>query len=309
MILLDAYLDTIKHLIPTAAELEIELMIGGYSNQTYLLSWNGQAQCVLRIPGLDESLFHVCRVAEEKALKVAVSHSLSPPCLAFNRDSGLMLNQFVPQSAFEWDVSHNDLNVIRLARSLRDIHNLPSNKKEYKLGHIISSYLRNASTLFKSKKSSKAATLHEEVEWLASFAQPYLDNIQSYKRVMCHNDLNPANCLADERDFWVIDWEYAGESDPLFDIALVFTSHNFTTSQRALFFQHYVENEGGVNVEQEVKRIASLDNYQKLYKIREMAWLLLKYATSEEQEFDLTYYDIFKQQISPQSNALNITDE
>ena len=37
--------------------------------------------------------------------------------------------------------------------------------------------------------------------------------------VLCHNDSHWDNVLDDGDDLWVIDWEYAGMGDPMFDLA------------------------------------------------------------------------------------------
>jgi hypothetical protein len=36
-----------------------------------------------------------------------------------------------------------------------------------------------------------------------------------------HNDPNPRNLISDGRRLWLIDWELAGQNDPLFDLAIV----------------------------------------------------------------------------------------
>lgn len=326
MMALERHLDKIKHLIPSAAELELEVIEGGYSNHSYLLSWHGSKQCVLRIPDVDETLFGISRSAEKQALEKAVTQLLSPPCYYFEVESGIMVSQYVPQKPFSWDVSHDELTVIRLAKSLRTIHQenghqqssyqsschrASNNGKEYLLGDVILSYLDHADHCLVHKSLDKTAlkkeaschgkekgadfktTLTDEVKWLRETVQPYLNNIPAYDAVMCHNDLNPKNCLADEMHFWVIDWEYAGYGDRLFDIAVVFSSHNFTESQQALFFQHYW---GSSELESDL--LFTLDNYQMLYKLREMAWMLLKYSTSD-------YVDDFSAYFSFKENVIN----
>jgi hypothetical protein len=108
---------------------------------------------------------------------------------------------------------------------------------------------------------------------------------------MCHNDINPKNCLADDLHFWVIDWEYAGLGDGLFDIALIFSSHNLTPVQQTLFLQHYDEALD-LNVIKE-----DLANYQLLYKMREMAWLLLKHISTPQDVEAIQCYHAFKQEV------------
>lgn len=283
---LAAYLEKIKHLIPSAADLQLERLTEGYTNHTFLLSWDDSPKAIMRVPDVDATLFQISRIAEKQAVRVASANLLSPSCFYFDSITGLMVSQYVPQKTYDWSVQHIDADIIRLAQALRSIHALPTNGAEFHVGHTIEHYLREA-----ANRLSIGEVGHEEIDWLAQVANPYLQQIAPYEGVMCHNDLNPKNCLADPMHFWVIDWEYAAEGDPLFDIALVFQSHNFTPAQQALFFEHYSADAPTADWQ------ATIANYQKLYQIRELAWMLLKTATSKD-ENDWQNYSLYKEMVT-----------
>jgi len=280
------HLDKIKHLIPPATELSIDVLEGGYSNKVYCLSWQGRPRWVLRVPGLDADDFQISRFAEKIALREAQETQISPSCLYFEDTSGLMVSQFVAQKAFDWQVNHTDYDILRLAKSTQLIHEMSSNQTHYGLEKIIFGYLTAC-----EKKLSKDDLLRQEVGFLQDLSFSYLKKIQAFTSVMCHNDINPKNCLADDLHFWVIDWEYAGMGDALFDIALIFSAHNFTSRQQALFLSHYDET-------LELNDLADdLANYQLLYKMREMAWLLLKHISTPQDVEAIQCYHAFKQEV------------
>lgn len=280
------HLDKIKHLIPPATELSIDVLEGGYSNQAYCLSWQGQPRWVLRVPGLDEKDFQISRISEKIALTRAQEAVISPSCLYFDQESGLMVNQFVSQKPFEWQVNHTDLDIVRLAKSTGLIHKMPSNQAHYDVKNVIETYLKTC-----ERRLSKDNLLRHEVSFLQDLSFSYLNKIRPYLPVMCHNDINPKNCLADELHFWIIDWEYAGVGDALFDLALIFSSHNFSTPQKVLFLAHYDDT-------LTLDALADdFDNYQLLYKIREMAWLLLKHASTAQDVEAIQCYHAFKQEV------------
>lgn len=280
------HLDKIKHLIPPAVELSIDVLEGGYSNQAYCLSWQGQARWVLRVPGLDAEDFLISRISEKIALNKAQEALISPTCLYFDDKTGLMVSQFVPQKAYEWQVSHDDYDIKRLAKSTKIIHQMPSNQSQYDLKKVILAYLDKS-----DEKLSKDNLLQQEINFLRDLSFSYLNKIRPYQPVMCHNDINPKNCLADDLHFWVIDWEYAGFGDPLFDIALIFSSHNLNPEQQAYFVKHYDDS-------LELKEVsADLQNYQLLYKIREMAWLLLKHLSTPQDVEAIQCYHAFKLEV------------
>jgi thiamine kinase-like enzyme len=121
---------------------------------------------------------------------------------------------------------------------------------------------------------------------------PRLADVSPYKSCLCHNDLNPKNCLSDELHFWVIDWEYAGMGDPLFDLAIVAESHNLTDPQREVLVTHYDEK-------LPLKMtLMQLDRYQELYLLREMAWLLLKHVVTPDDLASLQCYYAFKDKLT-----------
>ena len=59
----------------------------------------------------------------------------------------------------------------------------------------------------------------------------------------CHNDLVVANIInAPETRF--LDWEYACDNDPLFDLATVTAHHELTSRQRDTLLDAYFDGDG-----------------------------------------------------------------
>ena len=67
-------------------------------------------------------------------------------------------------------------------------------------------------------------------------------------RVLCHHDLNPLNLLFD-RDgrLWLVDWEYAGLGDPIFDLASYASQQGLRAVERARLAASYAAA-GGVGL-------------------------------------------------------------
>lgn len=51
------------------------------------------------------------------------------------------------------------------------------------------------------------------------------------KLVPCHLDLKGDNLFDDGHRLWLIDWEYAGMSDPLFDLAMLAPTEDFSEAE------------------------------------------------------------------------------
>jgi thiamine kinase len=65
------------------------------------------------------------------------------------------------------------------------------------------------------------------------------------RQVLCHHDLNPLNLLFDGGGrLWLVDWEYAGLGDPVFDLASYASQHGLDARQRARFAASYADAGG-----------------------------------------------------------------
>ena len=61
------------------------------------------------------------------------------------------------------------------------------------------------------------------------------------KAVFAHNDLLPANVLDDGARLWLIDWDYAGFNDPLFDLANLAANFGLSAAQERDMLGHYFD--------------------------------------------------------------------
>jgi thiamine kinase len=67
--------------------------------------------------------------------------------------------------------------------------------------------------------------------------------------VICHNDLNPANLVTGTGGrVWLVDWEYAGVGDAVYDLASYASQHRLDPAARAAFINDYVRAGGRADV-------------------------------------------------------------
>jgi thiamine kinase len=66
-------------------------------------------------------------------------------------------------------------------------------------------------------------------------------------RVLCHHDVHGGNIVIDPaRRLWLVDWEYAGLGDPVFDLASFASQHALTLAESRLLHARYAEAGGEV---------------------------------------------------------------
>ncbi|MEP0073937.1 MAG: choline kinase family protein [Marinomonas sp.] len=289
---LSEYFVEIGKLLPSLSQIEATLLTEGFSNKVYLLRVGQVPRFVLRIPCIDCDAFFVNRKAEISALKQAASMRLSPGVVWTNDEGGIVC-EFVSQSTMDWTVNHKNEDVKRIALALAKTHKLPVVDHKYSVFDVIDHYLKQIQAFVLDNE-----LLSRECEYLLDCFQGLTQPQFLLPFALCHNDLNPKNILMNDDALWLIDWEYAGVGDPLFDLAVVAKSHNLNDEQIEILLSTYQ-----ASLPLQEARLA-IHTYKQCYALREMAWLLLKHLIDSEDETALKQYFEFK--TSPELNTFNL---
>lgn len=282
MVNLSGYFDKMVVALPQNNKIEVTSFDEGFSNHVYRLDWDGLAQWVLRVPGLDERAFFIDRQCELQVISMAAQAGLSPELL-WHDDAGAFACRFVPQPSCSWTVVHSAKNIERIAKALMSAHQLPPVSHRFCIYQVIEHYLTGIAGYVTARPelAVEYAYLNDQLGLLERV-------VSTRTPVLCHNDTNPKNFLLDDQALWLIDWEYAGMGDPLFDLAVVSRSHNLTRHQRRALLHAY---QPSLDCDESVWCI---EQYGLAYALREMAWLLLKHLTTPDDPEALGFYYDFK---------------
>jgi len=97
--------------------------------------------------------------------------------------------------------------------------------------------------------------------WLAGRLMDYcdaaLDHMDRVHRALCHHDVwrgNLVQCPGQAGATRLIDWEYAGCGDPLFDLATVVCYHDLDAEQADVLWRAYEASSGRVRDRQDLSR-------------------------------------------------------
>ena len=101
--------------------------------------------------------------------------------------------------------------------------------------------------------------------------------------VLGHNDLLAANFIDDGMRLWLIDWEHAGLSSPLFDLANLSSNNGLSEAQDTWLLENYFERAGDSLLRHrfQAMKCASL--------LREAVWSMVSELTSTL-DFDYAAY-------------------
>jgi thiamine kinase-like enzyme len=162
----------------------IRYLEGGYSNTNFAFAYDGE-RYVLRIP--ERAQPYVDRVYEDVWYRDLPDSFVKP--VVYDRSTGRMISRWVNGRLLA-DIPTEELSLEALAAYLRTLHGeLPACARDYDLPALLHAY-----------GSSVPAGLALE------------------RTHACHNDLNPWNVIVTDRGWVTLDWEFAGNNDPLFDL-------------------------------------------------------------------------------------------
>ncbi|MET3614881.1 thiamine kinase-like enzyme [Rhizobium aquaticum] len=252
--------DRIAALSCWAGPIEIEPLKGGISNESYLVS-DVAGRHVVRF-GKDYPFHHVLRDREVMTARAAHAAGFGPK--VEHSAPGVMVSAFLLARTFAADDVR--ANAARVAALLRRFHETMS---AHIVGpgfmfwpfHVVRDYART----LEAGRSRMTGELPRYLELCRT-----LEAIQTpLPIVFGHNDLLPANILDDGERLWLIDFEYAGFSTAMFDLAGATSNAGFPAEEADEFLAAYF----GGTLPVEIRRSHSAMQCASL--LREAMWSMV----------------------------------
>jgi len=199
---------------------------GGLTNRSYLVE-KGSDSFVLRLDAAHTNVFNLDRISEMDIVAQAAAAGLAPELVFADVDSGILLYRYIPGQV--WDVAEldDDRNLEALADLLRRVHDLPLSGIRFDPIAVADRYTRNLES--RPGLHDFACRCEEIIAGMPVCAEFRC----------CHNDVVASNVIADP-DLKLLDWEYACDNDPLFDLASLIGFHNLDSDRQAVLLNAYV---------------------------------------------------------------------
>ena len=207
--------------------------LGGLTNRNYLLR-TSKGKFVLRIPGEGTSEY-ISRKNEAHAARVTSDIGVNAPLIYFDETDGVQLAGFV-EGALTMNVERfKDLgSVRRSAEALRKVHDCGKPfLNRFELFQMIDEYLG-----ILEKKSAPLPDGYHDVKREAESVRRAL-GVRSLPLTPCHCDPLAENFLDTGKMVHVIDWEYAGNNDPMWDLGDVSVEAAFGPDQDEVLLEAY----------------------------------------------------------------------
>lgn len=205
---------------------------GGLSNESYLVTDKG-TKFVVRF-GQDFPFHHVFREREAMTARAAHAAGFAPRVAYWQ--PGVMVSEFIEATTYQAaDVRKNaDTVAALIGRFHRE---MPLHVRGAPYLFLVHHVIRDYAATLREAGSAWAPRLGE---YLALAAE--LDAEQVLLPIVFgHNDLLPANFLDDGSRLWLIDFEYAGFSSAMFDLAGAASNASMAADESAAFLARYFD--------------------------------------------------------------------
>ncbi len=195
--------------------LRVEDLPGGLTNRIVTVTTGDGQRYVARLSSPDASLLAVDRDAEHHDSAAAAAAGVAPRVVDRVVDgpsgSGVLVVDWVP--ARTWTPADLDgEGVVRLAATCRQLHAGPRFARDFDMFALQQRYLAVV-----RERGFRLPARYEEFLPAAERIRTALA-ARPVATVPCHNDLLPANVLDDGHRLWLVDFEYAGNGDPFFEL-------------------------------------------------------------------------------------------
>lgn len=211
---------------------------GGMTNKSYFATVNGE-KYVVRIPGYGTEEL-IDRYAEKNNLIYGTELGINPELVYFDVASGVkitrkidFLKTLTPELAREGKTMKEVIAVFQHLHRSKTVM-----KNRFHLFSLMNHY-EDLVIKVNPLMMEKVAPLKDDILELKDVYESF-----DVKEAPCHIDTVSANILLDvSKQIYLIDWEYSGMFDPMWDLATLFVSLNFTEEEELFFLKHYLERE------------------------------------------------------------------
>ncbi len=244
----------------------IDPLEGGITNLNFLVSDSGSKSVVRLGSDIPEHLVYRSNeiIVSEAAYQIGVS-----PKLIYN-EPGVLVLEFIESNTLEPKTVRENLNkIVPIIRKIHDeIPNKLSGQPQIFWVFYVIKYYSNYLLNNNSSHISLIPSLLKKAEKLEKLSSPR-------EIVFGHNDLLAANFLDDGSKIWVVDWEYGGFNDPLFDIGGLSSNNDLDENLENEVLEMYFKEKPSKDliIKYNAMKTASL--------LRETMWSMVSEITSK----------------------------
>jgi thiamine kinase-like enzyme len=224
--------------LPQLGEVKMVTRLGGLTNKVFRVDCDAGSIC-LRIPGKGTEAY-INRTDEAQAAWETARTGVSAALLTFDPASGVMVTRFLPEVVTMTPVLFKERQgaPARAGTVLKKLHTSGAVfNSRFELFAMIDNYLK----LLAEKKAELPDGYHD----VLAASQDVRAALAKHELPLaaCHCDPLSENFLDNGSRMWLVDWEYSGMNDPMWDLGDVAVEAQFGEAQENEMIASYFGGE------------------------------------------------------------------
>lgn len=208
--------------------------LGGMTNKNYKITIDDK-NYVLRIPGNGTEKM-ISREEEIKNAAFAHEIGVDADLIYFDEKLGIKISKFIERAeTLSAESAKKPYVMKKVCQILNQLHYCGRQmENEFNIYKKIETYEHLLDELSGDYYEDYTLVKQQVLD-----LKQVMDSLQ-IKQVPCHNDTLAENFIKDEEgNYYLIDWEYAGMNDPMWDIAAHCLENGFNADEEELFLKIY----------------------------------------------------------------------
>lgn len=210
--------------------------MGGLTNHTYHVTMNDGNEYVVRIPGEGTEEL-IVRDDERTSTQLACDLGVDAKMLYFGKDGSKVTEYIKNAETMSSETIKDPIRIAQVADIFNTMHScgkdtgVPFEVFDMAAGYEKIIYDMNV-PMFDDYDANKQTVMDIKAE---------IDSAMDIKKVPCHNDPLCENWVVGDGRMYLIDWEYAGMNDGMWDIADVSIEAGFNDEEDLLLLEKYLK--------------------------------------------------------------------
>ncbi len=267
--------DYLTYLSCWDGDFEMEPLVGGLCNRSFVITDNS-SKSVARI-GTDILVHGITQTSVQTSMTAAAEIGVSPGIRYIER--GLAIVDFLTGGCLRPDdMNGNRENCQKIVQCLKRYHQ-GSNQLNGPLTYFWPFQVVRQYITVGYQHQSRLSNNFSELLRINNLLE---QTIEPFQPVFTHNDTVPQNFMFDdERNIWIIDWDYGGYGHPMFDLVGVSCNADMELEYETELFEMYY---GKLSAQTEKQIVA----FKLVLNLREYMWGMVQEVVSDLDSANVT---------------------
>lgn len=227
----------IAQVVGYRGELQIERM-GGLTNHSYKAMLDSGELYAVRIPG-EGTEDMINRGNEQVSTRLACSLGIDAKLLYFGKDGSKVTEYICDAETMTPENMRQPEHILQVAEIYRRLHGCGKNTGvPFEVFDMAADYERII-----AKKKVKQFEDYPGVRASVMACKEKIDSLCHPQKVPCHNDPLCANWVQGTDQMYLIDWEYAGMNDGMWDLSDISIEAEYTKKEDELLLKEYFQED------------------------------------------------------------------